>query len=112
VQVSRWGNSLAVRLPAAVVDAMGLKEGDQIEVRIAGAREFEISPDRSREQALEPSNHAAIYPCKEVLRIFRSNRIWLRKDKRSRGDRTNGERIRSGCKRGAPLLRRLACVHP
>jgi uncharacterized protein (DUF58 family) len=44
---------------------MGLKEGDQIEVRIAGAREFEISPDRSREQALEPSNHAAIIPARK-----------------------------------------------
>ena len=38
MQVSKWGNSLAVRLPAAVVDALELKEGDQIEVRIAGAR--------------------------------------------------------------------------
>jgi antitoxin MazE len=53
VQVSKWGNSLAVRLPAAVVDALELKEGDQIEVRIAGPREFEISRDRSREAAIE-----------------------------------------------------------
>jgi antitoxin MazE len=53
VQVSKWGNSLAVRLPAAVVDALELKEGDQIEVRIAGAREFEISRDRTREKAME-----------------------------------------------------------
>ena len=34
MQVSKWGNSLAVRLPAAVVDALELKEGDQIEIRI------------------------------------------------------------------------------
>jgi antitoxin MazE len=53
VQVSKWGNSLAVRLPAAVVDALELKQGDQIEVRIAGPREFEISRDRTREAALE-----------------------------------------------------------
>jgi antitoxin MazE len=53
VQVSKWGNSLAVRLPAAVVDALQLKEGDHIEVRIAGAREFEISRDRTREEAIE-----------------------------------------------------------
>jgi len=26
MQVSKWGNSLAVRLPATVVDALGLKE--------------------------------------------------------------------------------------
>ena len=53
MQVSKWGNSLAIRLPAAVVDALDLKDGDQIEVRIAGSREFEISRDRQREIALE-----------------------------------------------------------
>jgi antitoxin MazE len=53
MQVSKWGNSLAVRLPASVVEALDLKDGDQIEVRIAGPREFEISRDPSREQALE-----------------------------------------------------------
>lgn len=53
MQVSRWGNSLAIRLPASVVDALELKDGDQIEVRIAGTREFEVSRDRSREKALE-----------------------------------------------------------
>ena len=43
MQVSRWGNSLAVRLPAAVVDALELKEGDQIEIRVAGRTAFEVS---------------------------------------------------------------------
>ncbi|MEK8050764.1 AbrB/MazE/SpoVT family DNA-binding domain-containing protein [Ideonella sp. DXS22W] len=32
MQVSKWGNSLAIRLPAAVVDVLDLKEGDDIEV--------------------------------------------------------------------------------
>jgi len=53
MQVAKWGNSLAVRLPAAVVDALELKEGDQIEIRIAADREFEVSRDRSRQHALE-----------------------------------------------------------
>ena len=52
MQVSKWGNSLAVRLPAAVVEALRLKEGDDIEIRIAGEREFEVSRDRRRERAL------------------------------------------------------------
>ena len=30
MKVSRWGNSLAVRLPAELVRELGLKEGDQI----------------------------------------------------------------------------------
>jgi antitoxin MazE len=53
MQIAKWGNSLAVRLPAAVVDALNLKEGDQIEIRVAGRREFEVARDRSRERALE-----------------------------------------------------------
>jgi len=52
MQVSRWGNSLAIRLPATVVEALDLKEGDQIEIRIAGEREFEVRRDRSKQNAL------------------------------------------------------------
>jgi antitoxin MazE len=43
MQVAKWGNSLAVRLPQAVVEALKLKEGDAIEIHVAGAREFEIA---------------------------------------------------------------------
>ena len=53
MQVGRWGNSLAVRLPASVVEILGLKEGDEIEIEIAGERTFRLSRDRSRERALE-----------------------------------------------------------
>jgi len=52
MQVAKWGNSLAVRLPAAVVQALELKEGDQIEIRIADERTFEVRRDRSRQEAL------------------------------------------------------------
>jgi antitoxin MazE len=52
MQVAKWGNSLAVRLPAAVVEALELKEGDQIEIRVASDRQFEVSRDGSRQKAL------------------------------------------------------------
>jgi antitoxin MazE len=52
MQVAKWGNSLAVRLPATVVEALELKEGDQIEIRISGDREFEVTRDRSKDKAL------------------------------------------------------------
>lgn len=42
MQVSKWGNSLAVRLPASVIEALGLKEGDDIEIQVAGRGAFEI----------------------------------------------------------------------
>jgi len=53
MQVAKWGNSLAVRLPTAVVEALKLKEGDQIEIQVAGARTFKVSRDNSRQAALE-----------------------------------------------------------
>ena len=52
MQVSKWGNSLAIRLPATVVEALALKEGDQIEIRIDAGGAFEVSRDQSRQRAL------------------------------------------------------------
>jgi antitoxin MazE len=52
MQVSKWGNSLAVRIPSSVADALSLKEGDDIEIRIAGERVFEIARDSVREDAM------------------------------------------------------------
>ncbi|MCC7272680.1 MAG: AbrB/MazE/SpoVT family DNA-binding domain-containing protein [Alphaproteobacteria bacterium] len=53
MRVAKWGNSLAIRLPSAVVEALELKDGDEIEVRVAGARAFEVRRDQRREEALE-----------------------------------------------------------
>lgn len=52
MQVSKWGNSLAIRLPASVVAALELKAGDEVEVHVVGDRAFDIDRDRSRERAL------------------------------------------------------------
>jgi antitoxin MazE len=50
MQVSKWGNSLAVRLPKALVDELGLKEGDELNVVAArnGAIEVETREDQRR----------------------------------------------------------------
>jgi antitoxin MazE len=53
MQVAKWGNSLAVRLPAAVVEALRLKEGDDIEIHVAGSRQFEIAKKPGREELLK-----------------------------------------------------------
>jgi len=52
MQVSKWGNSLAIRIPAPVVEALELKEGDEVEIRIADDRTFDIGRNRGRERAL------------------------------------------------------------
>lgn len=43
MQVSKWGNSLAIRLPAAVVEVLGLKEGDDVEIDVAGSRRLGVA---------------------------------------------------------------------
>jgi len=53
MQVAKWGNSLAVRLPASVVDALELKEGDEIEIHVADEREFGVSRKPGREELLK-----------------------------------------------------------
>jgi antitoxin MazE len=53
VQVSKWGNSLAVRLPASVVEALELKEGDDVEIHIVGAREFAVGRKPGRADLLK-----------------------------------------------------------
>lgn len=52
MQVSKWGNSLAIRLPAAVVESLALREGDNIEVLVADERIFHIRKKPGREEVL------------------------------------------------------------
>ncbi|MBV8563904.1 MAG: AbrB/MazE/SpoVT family DNA-binding domain-containing protein [Methylobacteriaceae bacterium] len=52
MHVAKWGNSLAIRLPAALVEALELKEGDEIEIHIAGARQFGVARKPGRAELL------------------------------------------------------------
>lgn len=52
MRVSKWGNSLAVRLPAAVVKVLGLKEGDDVEIGVVGQAKFVVGR--------APSNHEVL----------------------------------------------------
>lgn len=52
MRVAKWGNSLAVRLPDAIVKALKLKSGDEIEIVVTGDREFQVDRDKGRERAL------------------------------------------------------------
>jgi antitoxin MazE len=53
MRVSKWGNSLGIRLPAAVVEALGLKEGDDIVLYPKGAREFAVERGARDEEVLQ-----------------------------------------------------------
>jgi antitoxin MazE len=52
MQVSKWGNSLAIRLPASVVEVLHLQEGDDVEVLVAGERTFEVKRKPTRSELL------------------------------------------------------------
>ena len=52
MQVSKWGNSFAIRLPSAVVEALKLNEGDDIEVIIADERVFQVRRKPGKETFL------------------------------------------------------------
>lgn len=43
MKVEKWGDSLAVRLPASVVEALDLKEGDSIDIQVAGTRAVDVA---------------------------------------------------------------------
>lgn len=74
MQIAKWGNSLAVRLPAALVEALGLKEGDDIELRADGLKEWSIARKPDRE---------------ELMRRLRNYRGWLPSDFKFDRDEAN-----------------------
>ena len=53
MQISKWGNSLAVRLPASVVEALELREGDEIELFVDDPTRFGVSRKPGRAELIE-----------------------------------------------------------
>lgn len=53
LQIAKWGNSLAVRLPAKLVEKLGLKEGDEIELIAKASGELEVERQASIDELFE-----------------------------------------------------------
>jgi len=53
MQVAKWGNSLAVRLPSAVVSALELQAGDDIEITLDAPRRFVVHKKPDAQALLE-----------------------------------------------------------
>jgi antitoxin MazE len=53
MRVAKWGNSLAIRLPASIVELLKLKEGDEIDIQVAGSRELDVALQASRAELIE-----------------------------------------------------------
>jgi antitoxin MazE len=53
MQVSKWGDSLAVRLPKALVEKMGLRVGDELDIVDVEERMLIVQKEDRRKAALE-----------------------------------------------------------
>ena len=54
MQVSKWGNSLAVRLPKELVERLGLKEGDDLQIVAADTTTIAVETrEDQRRRALD-----------------------------------------------------------
>ncbi len=53
MQVAKWGNSLAVRLPAVVVKALDLKEGAEIQIDVTDKSALSILRKPGREDLIQ-----------------------------------------------------------
>ena len=62
MQISKWGNSLAVRLPKALVEELGLKEGDELDVVAARKGTIEVETKEQRRQRAMKNMRARNWP--------------------------------------------------
>ena len=53
VKLAKWGNSVAVRIPAEVVAKLGFSPDQEVEIKVTGEHSFEVMRDRRREEAIE-----------------------------------------------------------
>lgn len=53
VKVAKWGNSVAVRLPKAAVEALGVKPGETMELTVANGRGELVAAPRVRRISLD-----------------------------------------------------------
>jgi antitoxin MazE len=51
--IAKWGNSLAIRIPAVVAEAMDWKAGDEIEIRAAGDQSVEAERKPTSRELIE-----------------------------------------------------------
>jgi antitoxin MazE len=53
MQVLKWGDSLAVRLPKTLVEKMGLRAGDELDIVDVAERTLIVQKEDRRKAALE-----------------------------------------------------------
>lgn len=52
MQVEKWGDSLAIRLPSSLVEDLGLREGDEVELYLTKPPDPGAMTDEARAEAI------------------------------------------------------------
>jgi antitoxin MazE len=60
MKFSRWGNSLAVRIPADVVAKLGISPDEEAQIKVTGEYSFEVTRDRRRQEAIDAIRKLAV----------------------------------------------------
>lgn len=74
LQVAKWGNSLALRIPSAVVRQLGLREGATVQAQITadGTLSIRPAPWNRKAFALEVTEVRSAMPmCESVMQELR-----------------------------------------
>jgi len=53
MKFAKWGNSMAIRIPAEVVAKLGISPDEEAQIKVTGEYSFEVSRDRRRQEAIE-----------------------------------------------------------
>ena len=60
MKLAKWGNSLAVRIPAEVVAKLGIAPNEEVEIKVTGEHSLEVARDRRRLEAIEAIRRLAV----------------------------------------------------
>src|SRR5271156_6361967 len=60
MKLAKWGNSLAVRIPAEVVAKLGIAPDEEVEIEVTGVNSFEVRRDLRRQKAIETIRRLAV----------------------------------------------------
>jgi antitoxin component of MazEF toxin-antitoxin module len=66
-RLTRWGNSTGLRLPAAVLEAAGLKPGDYCHVRLLDSGDIRVRPAQAAQAADSPAGGEEPVPAQKVV---------------------------------------------
>jgi len=70
MKFAKWGNSLAIRIPADVVEKLGISPNEEAQIKVTGENSFEITRDLRRQEAIEKMRKLAV-PFPEGYRFNR-----------------------------------------